>query len=119
MRSPCGWIGIGGGAGAARSGRSQGLLRWAAPGIARTSFAVAGLGWLRWGGGVVLKELVPDGVDRLVRLEVQDQVRCQGAGSVLPALGQLLHLLAEFRERFDRVRLIVSLQNVGFAVGID
>src|SRR6266566_1670336 len=110
MRPPRGWIGIGG---SELARRDQDDRKDCSGGGAQHRQDVllgCWLGWLRWGGGVVLKELVPDGVDRLVRLKVQDKVRCQGAGSVLPALGQLLHLLAEFRERFDRVRLIVSLQ---------
>src|SRR6266545_2151562 len=68
---------------------------------------------------VVLKEFVPYGIDRLIRPELENQILGRGPRTVLPALGQLLHLLAEGRERVDREPVIVRLQDVGMPFGVD
>jgi hypothetical protein len=44
---------------------------------------------------VVLMEFVPHGIDSHVGRQVEYQILGQGSGTVLPALGKLLHLLAQ------------------------
>src|SRR5262249_40678288 len=63
-------------------------------------------------------EFVANGIDRLVRLEVEDQVLAQLSGSKLPAFGQL-QLLAKLVQRLDRKFFLVSLQDINVAVGIN